>query len=448
MALRIKCKCGKSLKVSSQLADKKLLCPGCKKAFRIPAEKFKQAGAASPAPAAKPQPAVAKKAPPVPKPKSEVPMPAPVELDLLPDKIDWSSADLSVSQSDILSDLIPDAKPTAASPSGKLGLTCPLCRKVLPPGAVLCVDCGFNAATRTYIKTSLPPVASAVTTAPTTGYAADLSRMSRGSHIDHDVVQAPKRSFWADALRSFSYPFMSANNGVVFGMIVLADSFRILLRFVIPFVPCILTAVAVFLAVVAIRGWIAAVMLSVIHDTATGSEELPGIKIQDGAMEDVIKPLFKYIGAGACALLPASIYLLLMAGGVLPGTFASGLNLVLLILVGIFVWPIFLMLFAFDAPGKIFRIDQIATTIFHTFVPYLGLWLMLVLASFGSILTIAALLTVKAGININVPQVPQIPGLAGELIFNTINLYLGIVSMRLIGLYYLHFKRRFTMVME
>jgi hypothetical protein len=57
-------------------------------------------------------------------------------------------------------------------------------------------------------------------------------------------------------------------------------------------------------------------------------------------------------------------------------------------------------------------------------------------------------LTVKAGININVPQVPQIPGLAGELIFNTINLYLGIVSMRLIGLYYLHFKRRFTMVME
>jgi hypothetical protein len=152
MALRFKCKCGKSLKISSQLADKKLLCPGCKKAFRIPAEKFKKA---EPATAAKPQSAAAKTAPPAPKPKAEKPVPAPVELDLLPEKIDWSSGDLSVSQSDILSDLIPDAKPTAASPSGKLGLTCPLCRKTLAVGSVICFGCGFNASTRTYIKTSL-----------------------------------------------------------------------------------------------------------------------------------------------------------------------------------------------------------------------------------------------------------------------------------------------------
>jgi hypothetical protein len=155
MALRFKCKCGKSLKISSQLADKKLLCPGCKKTFRIPAEKFKQAPADPPATAAQGQPAAAKKTPPASKPKSETPVPAPVELDLLTEKIDWSSGDLSVSQSDILSDLIPDAKPTAASPSGKLGLTCPLCRKTLAVGSVICLDCGFNASTRTYIKTSL-----------------------------------------------------------------------------------------------------------------------------------------------------------------------------------------------------------------------------------------------------------------------------------------------------
>ncbi|HVP12442.1 MAG TPA: hypothetical protein VMV94_14800 [Phycisphaerae bacterium] len=155
MALRIKCTCGKSLKISSQLADKKLLCPGCKKAFRIPAEKFRKAESAASAAAAKAPPAPAKKAPPVAKPKAEAPLPAPVELDLLPEKIDWSSGDLSVSQSDILSDIIPDAKPTAASPSGKLGLTCPLCRKKLPVGSVICLDCGFNASTRTYIKTSL-----------------------------------------------------------------------------------------------------------------------------------------------------------------------------------------------------------------------------------------------------------------------------------------------------
>jgi hypothetical protein len=149
MALRIKCKCGKSLKISSKLADKKLLCPGCNRAFRIPAEKFKAAPDATPATAA------AVKKPPAPKPPTEAPVPAPVELDLTPEKIDWSSGDLSVSQSDILSGLIPDAKVGPGSPSGKLGLTCPLCRKSLAPGSVICFDCGFNVSTRTYIKTSL-----------------------------------------------------------------------------------------------------------------------------------------------------------------------------------------------------------------------------------------------------------------------------------------------------
>jgi hypothetical protein len=156
MALRITCQCGKSLKVSSKLADKKLVCPGCKKVFSIPAAKFKTA-AAPHAPAAKAPaaPGAARPAPPVPKPKAEAPTPAPVELDLTAEKVDWSSADLSVSQSDILSDLIPDAKPTAASPSGRVGLKCPLCKKPLSQGAVICFDCGFNAVTRTYIKTSL-----------------------------------------------------------------------------------------------------------------------------------------------------------------------------------------------------------------------------------------------------------------------------------------------------
>jgi len=150
MALRIKCKCGKSLKVSSQLADKKLLCPGCRKAFRIPAEKFKEASAAEAAATA-----TVKKPSAAPKPPAEAPVPAPVELDLLPEKIDWSSGDLSVSKSDIFGDLIPDARHAAGSPSGKLGLTCPLCRKTLAPGSVICFDCGFNVSTRTYIKTTL-----------------------------------------------------------------------------------------------------------------------------------------------------------------------------------------------------------------------------------------------------------------------------------------------------
>lgn len=445
MALRIKCKCGKSLKVSSKLADKKLLCPGCNKAFRIPAEKFKEAPDAAPARAA-----VIVKKPPASKPPTEVPMPAPVELDLLPEKIDWSSGDLSVSQSDILSGLIPDAKATASSPSSKLGLTCPLCRKTLAPGAVICMDCGFNVTTRTYIKSSLPPRAAAVASAPTATYASDRSWQvgARTGRLDQDVIQQPKRSFWANAFRAFAYPFLSISNGVVFGTIVLADFCRVFLAFAFALVPCIFIIPAIILGLICIRGWIAAVMLSVIQDTASGSEDLPGLKMQDGVMEDVLKPLLKYIGAAACAFLPASIVVILLGWGVLPDSLLTGLNIMLLIGAGVFVWPIFLMLFAFDAPGKIFRLDLIATTIFRTFIPYLCLWLMLMLASFGTILALAGIMLKSAGVGVTMPQLPAIPGFAGELVFSVVSLYFSLVSMRLIGLYYLHFKKRFTLVME
>jgi len=446
VALRIKCKCGKVMKIPSAQAGKSLSCPGCKKVFRISPEKFKQASetlrAAAGQSAVKKQPT---RDPP--KPAAESATLVPAELDILPVDLN-GSADLSMSQSDVLGDKIPIAQPIAASPSGRLGLACPLCLKTLAPGAVLCVDCGFNVATGAYVKTSPPPTAQAVTTAPAASYASDRSWIPHGgSNLAMDAIQAPKRSYWADALYSFGYPFISTNNGVVFGMILFADSIRILLGHVFPFLPCFIGPVF-FIAMFAIRGWIAAVKLSVIQDTASGSEDLPGIKIEDGAMEDVIKPLVKYIGAIACAMLPASIYMILLSNGVLPITLSSGLNLVFLVGVGMFLWPIFLMLFAFNAPAQILRLDLIFTTIIRTFLPYLSLWLMLLVASSASILGLMGLLVLKMGMSLNLPQVPQLPGIAGDLLYNAIDFYLSIVSMRLIGLYYLHFKKRFTFVME
>jgi hypothetical protein len=447
VALRIKCKCGKSLKISSKLADKKLQCPGCGKPFRIPAEKFRQAAGRARAAATQSATVKQPRAATRPKTTAETPVAMPAELDILPANLDLPG-DFSASQSDVLTDMIPTAQPAAGSPAGKAGLACPLCQKTLPPGAVICVDCGFNAATGAYLQNSVPPTAAPVAAAQTAGYAADGTRVFiGGSHLSMDAIQGPQRSFWADAFRSFGYPFISANNGIVFGMVVFAECMGVLLSWAFPLAPCFVGPV-LLIAFISIRGWIASVLLSVIQDTASGSEELPGIKIQDGAMEDVIKPLLKYIGAGACALLPACIYLILMVSGSLPGTLASGLNLALLVGAGIFVWPIFLMLFAFGAPAQIFRVDLIVTTIFRTFLPYLGLWLMLLLASFDMVLLLLAEVVARTSLNITVPQVPQIPGMAGNMIYSAVSLYLSIVSMRLIGLYYLHFKKRFTFVME
>lgn len=132
MALRIKCKCGKSLKIPSSFADKKIACPACKRPFRIAASKFKTAAASAPPP--KPQ---AKKPAAAP---SETPVPAPVELNIAPSNIDldWSG-EIEHSQSDILGDL-PEWKP----PEANTLKACPSCDKALPIEAKLCVNCGYD----------------------------------------------------------------------------------------------------------------------------------------------------------------------------------------------------------------------------------------------------------------------------------------------------------------
>ncbi|MEK7326393.1 MAG: hypothetical protein AAB217_14175, partial [Chloroflexota bacterium] len=38
IAFKIKCKCGKMLGVPAALAGKKVVCPGCRRAYRVPAQ--------------------------------------------------------------------------------------------------------------------------------------------------------------------------------------------------------------------------------------------------------------------------------------------------------------------------------------------------------------------------------------------------------------------------
>jgi hypothetical protein len=185
----------------------------------------------------------------------------------------------------------------------------------------------------------------------------------------------------------------------------------------------------------------------VVQDTSAGSDDLPGIKMQDGPLDDIIKPALKYIGAFACALAPATVFLILSETGVIPEELNSPIAVGLWLAGGIFVWPVFVLLFAFNAPKMIFRIDLIFTTILRTFLPYLCLWLMLLVVGFGSVGSMAGPLLMQVGLDISLPTAPGL-GLAGEGLFRMVDVYLTIAAMRLIGLYYLHFKKRFTLVFE
>lgn len=98
MPIAVACPCGKKMQVKSELAGKRVRCPACKEPIRIP----------DAAPAAAP-PAAA--------------------------------------MGNDLSDLFEEE-----GMSQRQGATCPNCTKDMKPGAILCLNCGFNTQTGESVK--------------------------------------------------------------------------------------------------------------------------------------------------------------------------------------------------------------------------------------------------------------------------------------------------------
>lgn len=359
MALRVKCKCGKVLKIPSRLAGKVAACPQCKRKYRIPAE----------------------------------PDPQPSHLDL---------------------DLLAGMPVKSPSSTHGIELETNSAGDVEPPSAIA-VD------TEAPIKL---------------GYARDQDKpTTRGNRLG-DTIEGPKRSFWADALGSFIYPVRNVSNGVVCGFILIVSSVAVLLQFA-----GIFGLIGTFI----INAWLAALYFSIIQDTASGSDDLPNLIGGNGMMDDLFLPSFKFIGAVAVVLGPAAILSICVGLGWVPASLrVMG---IMWFVAGVFILPISLLLFAFDAPGAIFRLDLIITTVFRTLLPYLAMWLILLaVATFYGLTFLAPdLIEFKR------------PGSGGKLIETHIGVgfllrmlgtFLALIAMRVIGLYYLHFKKRFAFDLE
>ena len=125
----------------------------------------------------------------------------------------------------------------------------------------------------------------------------------------------------------------------------------------------------------------------------------------------------------------------------------SGIALLLWFAGGIFIWPMFVMLFAFEEWKQAYRIDLIITTICRAALPYVSLWFILLLVGAMSILPFLFPVFERLGININVDLLSG-TGFVGAMLMQALDVYLTIVAMRQIGLYYLHFRNRFTFGFE
>ena len=153
VVLRVKCKCGKSLKIPHTLAGKRIACPGCKKAFSVSLDKFQAAAARIRS--ARQASAPAKAPAPAPLPEPSALDDGPTELDLgLPAEYDAGDASSGIAPG------YPPAStesagggPAAAATTAK-SLICPSCGKGFPAGGKICVDCGINLKTGRSLLTS------------------------------------------------------------------------------------------------------------------------------------------------------------------------------------------------------------------------------------------------------------------------------------------------------
>jgi hypothetical protein len=208
-----------------------------------------------------------------------------------------------------------------------------------------------------------------------------------------------------------------------------------------------------------IAGWYSCFLLRTVAQAADDDSELPGIGVEDGWWDGILIPCFQMASAYVVAAAPAVIYLVILlrrisaalaenpgavlAGGTPDPGSQSVWALVLLFALGMFIWPMLVLVVALGGGVMaMFRLDLILTTIRRALPAYL--------------LTVVA---VYVGLAMQFAVIGQVTSMAAEraaeksdwtmmsllpLVFVGITLFFDIATMRAIGYFYCHFKHKFA----
>jgi hypothetical protein len=114
---------------------------------------------------------------------------------------------------------------------------------------------------------------------------------------------------------------------------------------------------------------------------------------------------------------------------------------------GVFIFPLFLLIIALGSTDSLVRADLICVTIVRTILPYIAMWLTLIVVYLVKIVPAVGTLLMQLGVQITLPTMPEF-GWVGVVAIQVVNVYMALVAMRIIGVYYLHFHRRFALVIE
>jgi predicted Zn finger-like uncharacterized protein len=261
-------------------------------------------------------------------------------------------------------------------------------------------------------------------------------------------IRPAARSFWGDVGWSFLF-IAQPNNIVIFAFIWIFFILRELVQFAGPCLGGIASLI--------LTGWILSFYLNCIKEMAGGEDDLPKIGLTEGILDDIVIPICQYVGTWLVLMLPAIAYLVVAGTMAGPGIVLSLLTLnitgisdiagtvlgpfLILVGIGVFLWPIMILVVTLGGLSSVYRIDLILATVFRTFLPYLATCI-LVAAAFAAQVAVNA--AIASG---GVSKMTALLS-ANKLILMLLGLgataYFSVATMRIIGLYYRHFKHRFA----
>jgi len=289
-----------------------------------------------------------------------------------------------------------------------------------------------------------PPSPVAPGAAPATGWSATGLR----------EAEAPAAGGFANYLRDLGKSllfFTRAGDLVTFVIVVII----VYLRIPLAAVPLLGT----FLVLI-VLGWYMAFQLNAVLGAAGGEQELPELSLGDW-MEGILFPLLKWLTSWLMALVPFAIgmgYLIAFGqmdiwaalghfGSALRGDYFSAFDpsqgggplLGAILLVAMAIWPMMLLVVAVGGVPSLVRFDLMVLTIIKTLPAYILVVVLAYVGVVGPALLLAWQLSTAS-----VGEALSISVLGPGLVFIVAQVYANIFAMRVIGLYYHHFKQRFA----
>jgi len=286
------------------------------------------------------------------------------------------------------------------------------------------------------------------------------------------AVAPPARGFASNVLWTFLFPTE------------VGDLFTFLGIWLLMGVTSVMTLVAGFglLGIIAfcvyllLVGWYCAYRFSVIESAAAGDDNLPNMEFDSGWIGDAVGALFRWIGSWLFVLLPALAYRLYyyktlppapaMGAGGGPSLWFEDLKLVTqgipgilsmqtdgfdlfkaLVVAGLFIWPFVILCVGIGGLESLYRFDLMMATVVRTIGPYAATVALIVGASaLGYVLEQMAAGRLFGGAMAGGGGIGAIiqAGVVFQVVTLGLTIYLDIVLMRLIGLYYHHFKAKFA----